>query len=89
MAFLLDPDDNLYKGFDFTDWLQPSETISAATVVSDGDTAISSVSILDQNIVTYWITGGTVGTRQRVTCQITTNLGERRTQSEGVAVVER
>lgn len=51
-----------------------SEEINSHTIVETGDLVIDSSSN-DDTTVTAWISGGTAGTTQQVTCRIVTNQG--------------
>lgn len=72
--FQKDPNAVLDYKFDWTDWLQTSETISTSTMtVQSGITKDS-----DSNTTTtatVWLSGGTEGIRYTVTNRITTNQG--------------
>lgn len=90
MGYLHDPNAILDGQFDWktNGWLNTGETITAQTVVADGDLVVSAIT-QSNGIVTYWLTGGTVGTTQRITCHITTNMGRQDDRSVTVRVVDR
>ena len=65
-------------GFDWTRWLQPTETITAAVwTVSAGITRDPGghLASITGAITTIWLTGGTVGTRYTAAVHIVTSQG--------------
>lgn len=71
--FTIDPDAVLDYSFDWSAWLSDTETIdSHEFVTTDGITVDSSTET--SGVVTAWLSGAT-GTRQKVTCRITTDQG--------------
>jgi hypothetical protein len=88
MSYLHDPTAVLDGQFDWSPWLDAGETITAQTVVADGDLSVSMISQTN-GVVTYWLSGGTATTRQRISCHITTNQGRQDERSVTVQVVQR
>ena len=67
-----DPNATLDYGFDWTDWMQTSETISSVTwAIATGITKGSEVT--GSYVAKVWLSGGTAGQRYTVACKITTN----------------
>lgn len=87
-TFVADPEALLEYSVDWTPWLADSETISSYTVTVPAGITLASHSQAD-GVVTAWITGGTVDTRYRVECKITTNQGRTDERSFTLAVKER
>jgi len=79
-----DPDAVLDYAFDWTKWLQTSESISTYTISIDAGLTKDSDSET-AGIVTVWLSGGTDGETYKVACRITTGLGR---TDERTAVVE-
>lgn len=72
-TFTLDPDAVLDFTFDWTAWLADGETIDTHAIEpTDGITVDSSN--IDGGLVVAWVSGAT-GTRQKLTCRITTDQG--------------
>lgn len=70
--FIKDPDAKLDYKFDWSEWLQTAETIVTYTMTSTtGITQVSSSN--DDDSVTVWFSGGTVGAEYGAGCKITTN----------------
>ncbi len=72
--YLKDPSAVLDYVFDWTGWLATGETISSYTVTAQSGITLDSDSATDDT-VTVWLSGGTSGSRYRVSCKITTNAG--------------
>lgn len=72
MTFIKDPDAVLDYTFDWSSWLQGGETISSQTIDADDGITVDSTSANDTG-VTVWLSGGTVGERYKVRCEITTS----------------
>ena len=70
--FKKDPDATLDFSFDWSDWLESSETISSYTVTVDSGITKDSDSQAS-GIVTVWLKGGTAGQSYSVACKITTS----------------
>ena len=83
-TFIKDPDAVLDYAFDWTEWLQSSETISVYTI-SIGAGIIKDSDSETNGIVTVWLSGGTDGETYEVACKITTGLGR---TDERTAMVE-
>ena len=75
-TFDRDPDSVKDYQWDWSAWLDTdnSEEINSHSIVETGDLEIDS-SEDTTTTVTAWISGGTAGTAQRVTCRIVTNQG--------------
>lgn len=87
-GFLKDPQAVLDYAWDWTAWLSAGETIASFSVQPVDGITIDSTS-LTASVVTAWISGGTVGTRYRLTCRITTSAGRTDDRSIYVTVVDR
>lgn len=80
--------------FDFISVLEPSETISSATVTasvytgydSNPSAILSGAPIVSGTTVKQYVTGGVTGTIYGITCTIRTSLGETMTQSGFLAI---
>jgi hypothetical protein len=72
-SFTKDPAALLDYSWDWGPWLaEADDTINSATVhVPDGLTAVGSPTV-NGAVVTQRVTGGTVDTTRKITCQITT-----------------
>ena len=87
-TFIKDPDAELDYAFDWTTWLQETETISsyiitvAAGITKDSDTK-------NAGIVTVWLSGGTEGETYTVACRITTSMGRTDERTVGIVMAER
>lgn len=87
-TFTKDPQAVLDYVFDWTDWLETDETITAHTVtVSTGLTLDSSTEAAGK--VTLWLSGGTADQVYPVTCHITTNAGRQDDRTILIRVVQR
>jgi hypothetical protein len=75
--FTKDPDAVLDFAFDWSSWLATGETISSHTVTVE--TGITKDSDSESSgVVTVWLSGGSVGERYDVECEITTNTSPSR-----------
>jgi hypothetical protein len=84
-----DPDARLDFAFDWTAWLEEDETIVSYTFeVASGDVTLDVDAELD-GVVTIWLTGGTAGTKSRVTCHIVTSVGREDDRTMSITVKER
>ena len=72
-----DPDEVLDYQFDWTSRLDVAETITTFTVTAQSGLTIEASPAPAQvaGVVTYWVSGGTVGTIYGVTCHIVTSTG--------------
>lgn len=77
-----DPSDTLDYKFDFSELLQPGETIASHLVVAPG-CIVGSEDVVGDAVVA-WISGGTLGTVVKATCHITTNEGR---QADGTILL--
>lgn len=72
--FIKDPDAVLDYVFDWSSWLDDTDTISSYTVTAESGLTVDS----DSNTttaVTVWLSGGTANTDYEVTCSIVTADG--------------
>lgn len=82
----------LTNGTGSSDWLAAGETIDSytVTVAADDDIVIDSDSATDGDTsVTVWLSGGTVGNVQRVTCHVVTSAGREDDRSILIPIQER
>lgn len=81
------PADNLDYAFDYTDFLQSGDSVlsGTASVSPSGLTVTGPVASGKQ--LKYWVTGGTTGTKYKVTITMTTSLG-RVKQDEAMFVIK-
>ena len=71
-----DPDAVLDYQFDWSLYLQPSETIVTSTfIVIGSDTLALSNESIDGGLTTFWASGGVAGEAPQITNRITTNQG--------------
>ena len=83
-TFLKDPDATLDYTVDWSDWLDPNDTISAsAWSVPSGLTQVSAS--YTTTSATIWLSGGTAGSRYAVVNRISTAAG--RTEDRSFVVV--
>lgn len=61
--------------FNWTDILATDETVTSHTVVSDSAALVVDSSSEALGVVTYWLSGGAVGTKYTAICTIVTNFG--------------
>lgn len=86
--FAKDPNAVLDYVFDWSDWLASGETITtAAMTVEAGVTKDSETNTTTTH--TVWLSGGTVGSRYRVTSRVTTNQNRTDDRSAMVRVSNR
>lgn len=81
--FCKDPDATLDYKFDWanttnggfeSDWLASGESIASYVIDADAGITIDQDGLSDSNTsVTVWVSGGTVGTRYAIRCEITTD----------------
>jgi len=89
-TFLKDPSAVLDYKFDWSDWLEASETIAAATVTAAAGLTVDSSAITDSSTsVTAWLSAGTVSARYSVVCHITTSADREDDRTIVIRVVER
>lgn len=88
MIFLKDPDAVLDYGFNWTDWLDPLETITTHTVTVPAGVTLDSHAE-DDGLVTAWISGGTAGVAYTVGCLVTTSAGRTDERSITIRVEDR
>ncbi len=83
-----DPSAVLDYQFDWSGWLQESETISSATVTVDSGLTKDSQSNTTTK-ATVWLSGGTLGAVYKVACRITTNQGRTDERTIGIRLTDR
>ncbi len=87
-TFIKDPDATLDYAFDWSEWLQESETISTYTLTVESGITKEGDNEAD-GIVTVWLSGGTIGTTYIITCKVTTNLSRTDERSAEIIMVNR
>ncbi|MFJ8929210.1 hypothetical protein ACIRLA_21795 [Streptomyces sp. NPDC102364] len=89
-TFVQDPEARLDYTWDWAPWLaRNDDTISSATVfVPDGLTA-DGAPLVDEAVVTQKMSGGTLGSSYKVTCQITTDGGRIDERSMYITILDR
>lgn len=84
-----DPESKLIYAFDWTDWLQPGETITGQQVFSNMPSiAISGVGQAN-GIVSFFAEGGDLGQFATITCRITTSAGQSDDRSVRILIKQR
>lgn len=86
--FLKDPDAVLDYVFDWTAWLDDTDTISSTTVTAATGITVDSTSFT-ANTVTVWLSGGTAGRNYTVACLIATADGRTDERTMTITVRER
>lgn len=92
MNYTKDPDATLDWTFNWSAWLDGSETITSYDVnVPTGITLGSGVHAPSQadGVVTYWLSGGTLHSSYRITCHIKTSEGREDDRTMQIAISER
>ena len=80
----------LANGYGTANWLATGETIIDTTVTADAGITVDSSSVVsDDTAVVVWLSGGTVGGRQRVTCHIVTSAGREDDRTITILTVQR
>lgn len=88
-APIKDPSAVLDHGMNWTSWLDDGETITAQSVVAaPADLTIAAVAQAD-GIVSWRVSGGTLGQDYIATCRITTSVGRVEERSVRYRVGER
>lgn len=87
-SFAKDPDAVLDYAFDWSEWLQTGELISAHTITVETGLTKDSDSEAS-GIVIVWLSGGTAGERYLVSCEITTTLDRTEERSMRISCGER
>lgn len=89
-APIKDPVSELVHGFNWNDWLDQGETITGqpAVIARPAGLTISEVSQAD-GVVSYRVSGGSIGQSYIVSCQITTSLGRTEKRSARYPIGER
>lgn len=82
-----DPQAVLDYAFDWSAWLAEGEIITAHDATAGG-VRLDSASRAGA-VVTVWVSGGIVGSRARITCEITTNAGRTDQRSLMLDIAER
>jgi hypothetical protein len=89
-TYIKDPGAVLDYAFDWSGWLEPTETITAHTVTIDPAGSLTNDSATETGgIVTVWLSGGTLDARYCVTSHITTSHNRQDERSITVAVHNR
>jgi hypothetical protein len=83
-----DPDANLDYGFDWSQWLAASETISTSIWIVDAGLTKGTTSATTTG-TTVWLSGGTAGTTYLAVNRIVTNQGRTDDRTVKVFVVNR
>lgn len=87
-SFVKDPDATLDYGLDWSEWLEPDDTISSVTwVVPEGVTKESENN--SDTMAVIWLSGGTAGAEYEVVCRITTTNGRIDDRTIQVYIAER
>jgi hypothetical protein len=86
--FLKDPDAVLDYVFDWSTWLASGETISTSAITVESGITKNSESNTTTT-ATVWLSGGTEGSRYKITSRITTNQGRTDDRSAIVRVTNR
>ena len=86
--FSKDPDAVLDYAFDWTPWLEDSETISSHTITTQTGLTKDSDSESD-GIVTIWFSGGSAGIVYGIACKIVTSGGRTDERTATIRCVER
>jgi hypothetical protein len=89
-----DPNAVLDYSIDWTDWLlaaAPDDTIQIHQVIlqADTDLVVEQSAVVGGTRVTFWLSGGTAGTTERVVCRITTVDGRVDDRSVWLKIKER
>ena len=83
-----DPDSVLDWAWDWSDWLESTDSLSDHTATPESGITVSSSSIIGDNVV-VWITGGTPGTTYSVTVHAITTEGREIDRSVNFQVIEK
>jgi hypothetical protein len=87
-TFIKDPSSVLDYRIDWTDWLQPGDTISTSNwTVPAGISKDSNTN--DTVSATIWLSGGTAGNIYNIVCRIVTAVGRTDERSLDIKVEER
>lgn len=89
--FTKDPNDVLDYSFDWSQWLQSSETISSLTVTAAPGIIVNSSSFTSSSS-TAWLSGGTAGasgTPYTITHQIVTNQARTKSLTMTIRVMNK
>jgi hypothetical protein len=87
-AAVKDPDAVLDYGWDWSDWLTDSETISASEWIVDAGLTEQS-NTHDDTTATVWLVGGAVGATYGATNRITTTAGRTDDRTISIFIQER
>ena len=87
-TFHKDPDATLDYNVNWADWLDTGDTISSVSFDADDGITIDSESNTN-TVATAVISGGTVGTRYKITCSIVTANGDEDDRSFYIRVREK
>lgn len=87
-TFRKDPNAVLDYEFDWSQWLEPAETISSHTATVTGG-VVKDSSANNASAVIVWVSGGTAGVEATVACRITTSLARTDERTITLRVQER
>lgn len=87
-TFIKDPDAILDYTFDWTEWLQESETISIYVITIDAGITKESDNENEGKVI-VWLSGGAVGETYNIACKITTDLDRTDERTVEIIMVER
>lgn len=90
-VFAKDPSSTLDYSFDWSGWLTPGENITTATwsvTPADAGAPVLSGAVLSGTVTAVNVTGGEVGNRYRLTCQINTDSSRTVERSTAIRVME-
>jgi hypothetical protein len=82
------PGEVLDYDFDFTDSLAEGDTVSTATVTVSPSGLTLSTKTVSSPTVKQWVSGGTAGTRYRLTCAAVTSGGRTHEEEMVIPVAE-
>jgi hypothetical protein len=75
--------------FDWSQWLTGGDTIASFTVVAETGLTIDAVPAPSESggVITYWVSGGTLGEEYTVTCHIVTAAGREEDHTDRFVMV--
>jgi len=87
--FLHDPSAVLDYAWDWSDWLEAGETITARTVTPAAGIVVVGATTAASGVVTAWLSGGVASNDYDVVCRITTSMARTDERTITLRVVER
>ena len=87
--FLKAPDATLDYAFDWREWLEDGESISAYSIKISDTSLVNSNDNQSNGVVTVWLSGGEAGKTYLVTCNITTSYNRTDERTMTIMVEER